>query len=262
MNLSSTLKKASVVLAATAGLGIASTSYAAVTAYSQDFESLDASNGFALGIVGGEGFQVFNNTFFGDTFIYSYGAFSAPNGGPGFSAIASGEGGAEQGEQYINIYSDYGNVDHGNTSLTHVTSVFQEQTIETGDADTYTFSFDAKAPFTGGIDASQVSSRAFIKTLDPNAGFATTNDFSVDMTNVSNEEWASYSVSITIDDSLAGQLLQFGWEVTGGNFADSGIYYDNLNFGSATSEVPVPAAAWMFGSALLGLAGAARKRKA
>jgi hypothetical protein len=31
---------------------------------------------------------------------------------------------------------------------------------------------------------------------------------------------------------------------------------------AAPSAVPVPAAAWLFGSALLGLAGVSRKRKA
>lgn len=262
MNLLTTVKKASVVLAATAGLALASTSYAAVTAYSQDFEGLDIDNGFALGVVGGDGYQVFNTSFFGDAVLYSYGPFSAPNGGPGFSAIATGEGGEGQGDQYINIYSDYNNSDHEASFITHVTSVFQEQTIEFGDAGTYTFSFDAKAPSEGGIDASQVSARAFIKTLDPNAGFFVSNDIGVEMTNVSNSEWASFAISIDITDALTGSLLQFGFETTGGNFADSGVYYDNVSFGAPTSEVPVPAAAWMFGSALLGLAGAARKRKA
>lgn len=261
MNLLSTVKKAGIVLAATAGMGLASTSYAAVTAYSQDFEGLDQENAFALGIVGGDGYQVFNSSFLGDSVLYSYGPFSAPNGGPGFSAIANGEGGEAQGSQYLNVYSDYGNIDHEVNIVNHVTSVFQEQTIEAGDAGTYTFSFDAKAPFEGGIDTSRVSARAFIKTLDPNAGFFVSNDISADTTNVSNVEWASFAISITIDDSLVGSLLQFGFETTGGGYADSGVYYDNITFGEP-SEVPVPAAAWMFGSALLGLAGAARKRKA
>lgn len=45
----------------------------------------------------------------------------------------------------------------------------------------------------------------------------------------------------------------------------SGMYMDGtvtLTAQPVTPEVPVPAAAWMFGSAVVGLAGAARKRKA
>jgi hypothetical protein len=47
---------------------------------------------------------------------------------------------------------------------------------------------------------------------------------------------------------------------------DSGIHvtgYSNVNtYAVATSVVPIPAAAWLFGSALLGLVGVSRRRKA
>jgi len=80
-------------------------------------------------------------------FLYSYGPFAAPNGGPGFSAVAGGEGGVNQGTQYLNIYSDYNNVDQGindgvgggcvncqlGQSATINTSVFRESTIDVGD---------------------------------------------------------------------------------------------------------------------------------
>jgi hypothetical protein len=39
----------------------------------------------------------------------------------------------------------------------------------------------------------------------------------------------------------------------------SGVYYDNFNL-AGTPAVPVPAAAWLFGSGLLGLVGVARSR--
>lgn len=42
----------------------------------------------------------------------------------------------------------------------------------------------------------------------------------------------------------------------------SGMYLDGTVTLTATPEVPVPAAAWLFGSAMLGLAGVSRKRKA
>jgi len=258
MTLLNITKKPLTVLAAMACISFAQSS-SALVAYSQNFETLDAENSFALGIVGGEGFVIYNTSYFGSTVLYSYGPFTAPNGGPGFSAIAAGEGGVDQGDQYLNIYSDYNNADHGNAAVTHVSSVFKEQTMVGDESGTWTFSFDAKAPFEGGIDTSQVSARAFIKTIDPNNNYALTNEIFIDMTDVSNTDWASFSMDFTILDgaALTGQLLQFGFETTGGNYADSGIYYDNINF---TSEVPVPAAAWLFGSAILGLAGIGRKR--
>ena len=45
----------------------------------------------------------------------------------------------------------------------------------------------------------------------------------------------------------------------GGAVTNTAVY--SFTVDSAVSEVPVPAAAWLFGSALLGLAGVGRKRK-
>jgi hypothetical protein len=39
-----------------------------------------------------------------------------------------------------------------------------------------------------------------------------------------------------------------------------GLAFDN--FSPSTAAVPIPAAAWLFGSGLLGLAGMARRKKA
>lgn len=198
--------------------------------YTQDFEGLDIANAAALGTTG-DGYQVFNTTLFGATVVYSYGPFTAPNGGQGFSAIATGEGGVDQGAQYINIYSDYGNADHSNAALDHETSVFQEFTLGADDLGIYTFTFDAKVPSMNGIDPSRVSSLAFIQTLDPNAGFNTTNTITEDMTNISSTDWNTFSIQLDLTDPLlVGQLLQFGWRTIGGEFADSGIYYDNISF--------------------------------
>ena len=200
--------------------------------YSQNFEGLNAADPGALD---GEGFQVFNTTLNGDTFAYTYGPFSAPNGGQGFSAIATGEGDVDQGTQYLNIYSDYGNADHSNAAFRHTTAVFQEYTIAVDDFGTYTLSFDAKAPAMTGIDTTQVTALVFIKTLDPSANFATTNLITLDMTNVSAADWASFSLELIVDNPLLeGQILQFGFETTGGNFADSGVFYDNIDFNKAS----------------------------
>jgi len=53
--------------------------------------------------------------------------------------------------------------------------------------------------------------------------------------------------------TYAAQQMEFAakWKLDG----------DNLTLASSVSEVPVPAAVWMFGSAMLGLIGVKRKRK-
>ncbi len=210
--------------------------------YSQDFEALGATDPEALNQ---DGYVIFADVWDGDVgtgiFKYPYGPFPAPNGGPGFSAIATGEGGPDQGEQHLNIYSDYNNGDQtsggncGASGCTINTSVFQEITITADDiGTTYTLSFDAKSPFEGGIaDAVQpvTEASAFIKTLDPGAGFATTNDIRADMTAISNVDWNSFSISLDLSDPLLeGQLLQFGFNTVTTEYDNTGVYYDNIVF--------------------------------
>ena len=231
------------VLAALAvSILLAPASFAALSNYSQDFEGLDAADGAALG---NDGWLVFGNVFDGGgNFLYGYGPFSAPNGTPGFSSLAPGVG-AGGSNQSVVIYSDYNNADHGVGNLIEA-NVFQEQIVDAADVGmTYEFTFDALlndlvAPTTA---------LAFIKTLDPNAGFATTNFLTLDMTNISNTDWTSFTIAITIDPGLAGQILQFGFASTATNFNASGVYYDNVAF----TKVPLPGAVWLFGSALFGL---------
>lgn len=85
-------------------------------------------------------------------------------------------------------------------------------------------------------------------------------------------------------ENNGNQLLEFTFDVTGGDLAPlfsgapyggtiintSGYNDDNFNSnfsasfsaGADTAPAPVPAAVWMFGSALLGLAGVKARRKA
>jgi len=232
--------------------------------YTQDFEGVNADDPSALGA---EGFVYFADVWGKaggsdaevgvDIFLYSYGPAPAPNGGPAFSAVAGGEGGVNQGAQYLNIYSDYNNPDQAaggacgpSNSCTINTSVFQESTIAAGDiGDTYTFTFDAKSPFEGGISdavldnggntSKPTSATAFIKTLDPGAGFATTNDIRVDMTEISNTDWATFSISLDLTDPLLeGQLIQFGFNTVTTQYDDSGVYYDNISFTKDSAVTP------------------------
>jgi len=195
----------------------------AMSPYNQNFETLVQSDPDALG---NDGWLIFGNVFApnGD-YLYGYGPFAAPNHELAFSAIASGEGGDDQGTQQLNVFSDYENFDHDAGNLIE-SNVFQEQIIDAGDTDLFwNFEFQAKL---GNIEGASTA-MAFIKTLDPLDGFALTNFVTVDMTNIATT-WAGFRIELYVDPSLEGQIFQFGFLNTATNYEGSGIFYDNLNF--------------------------------
>jgi len=203
----------------------------AITPYSQDFETLVQSDPDALA---NDGWLVYGNVFTPDgTYLYGYGPFPAPNDGAAFCQIDVGQGGPEQGEQQLVVFSDYNNVDHAAGNLIE-SNVYHEQPIG-ADAvgQTWTFAFQAKL---GNLEG-QSTAAAFIKTLDPDNGYQTTNLISEDMTTIP-ATWSGFTLSITIDASLEGQLIQFGFTNTATDYEGSGIFYDNLVFAQDTTDVP------------------------
>jgi len=219
--------------------------------YTQDFESLDQMSPTALS---DDGWLIFGQVFDGSgAFKFDYGPFGAPNAAVDpsttfFSAIVTGEGGPEQGAQQLSVYNDYNCCDPPNqghfNGTDRVTSlVYQEPfsaavPISAGEVGkTVTFSFDARRgnindpadPGCAGTPNPPCDStaNAFINTLDPNAGFALTNNITEDTTNLP-ETWARYSIELEIDPSLVDQILQFGFANTASAFEPSGVFYDNV----------------------------------
>jgi hypothetical protein len=208
-------------------------SWAALQPYSQDFEGLmDTTVDENQVALAQDGWKVFVNVFGPDwNYWYGYGPFPAPNGGfggPAFSAVIVGEGGPAQGDQQLSVYSDYNNGNHRDGSNAIIESnVFQEQIISGADVGTtWRFKFDARR----GNIAGASRAGAFFKTINPAAGFALTNYIPIDMTSIP-DAWGNYSISIFIDPSLQGQLLQFGFINWASNSEASGIFYDNVSFG-------------------------------
>jgi hypothetical protein len=191
--------------------------------YNQDFEGLNQADTAALG---NDGWLVFGNVFGPDwAYWYGYGPFSAPNDGFGFCQVATGEGGGPQGNQQLVAFSDYNNGDHANSAYIE-SNVFQEQLIGPGDVtEVWFFHFQAKM---GNLEGGSTA-LAFIKTLDPNNGWATTNFLTLDMTSIP-ATWEDYLLFIFIDPSLDGQILQFGFSNTATNYEGSGVFYDNIDF--------------------------------
>lgn len=223
--------RATAVAAAVLLLVVPAASRADLTPYSQDFETLVQSDPAALA---NDGWLVFGNVFdpTGTTYLYGYGPFPAPNTGAAFCAIDVGQGGPPQGSQQLSVYSDYNNTDHG-LGYRIESNVFHEQTIGAADVgNTWVFQFDAKR----GNLAGSSTALAFIKTLSPPT-YVLTNFITLNTTAIPTT-WGTYSVFITVDASLVGQVLQFGFLSNATNYESSGIFYDNLSWGQGVTSVP------------------------
>lgn len=209
-----------------------------VVQYQQNFEALSPSSATALS---DDKWLVFGNVFDGaGKYLYGYGSFAAPNGGPAFCAVDTGQGGAEQGAQQFSVYNDYNNQDHAKGYRIEA-NVFRERRITAADVGTtLTFSFDAKR---GNINNAAdplcpctSAASAFLKTLNPMAGFATTNLVQQNTTDLPTT-WTRYSLTLRIDAGLVNQLVQFGFATTATRFQPSGNFYDNIRV-SASPTVP------------------------
>lgn len=78
-------------------------------------------------------------------------------------------------------------------------------------------------------------------------------------------ETGSSVLAFTLDfTALAGASLSVSGSYTDSNFSDTPVAASTLATVSAgePSTVPVPAAVWLFGSGLIGMAGMARRKKA
>lgn len=215
------MKHRAIALAAVAALVclVASTAFAQ-TPYTQDFEGLLQVDGQ----LAGDGWLVFGNIFDpAGNYLWGHGPWPAPNNIGNWCDIVNGEGGPDQELQQIVMYSDYGNGDHANGNLIE-SNLFQEQTVPAGASGIWYFTFDAKMGNLGGAS----TALAFIKTLDPNAGWAMTNFITADMTYIPGT-WGHYMLSIDVT-GLDGQILQFGFASTASNYEPCGVFYDNVAF--------------------------------
>jgi len=252
MQLNHNRKTTLMALAMMTAMAIAPSSNAALANYSQDFEALHRADAAALG---NDGWRVFANVYDTDktSHLYDYGVFVAPNNGAGFSTITTSQGGPTQGAQQLSVFSDYNNADHADGKWIEAL-VYQQQTISAADVGSiWNFTFEVKQ----GDQMADSSSNAFLKTL--NDVFATTSESTLSTT-AFGTDWGTRTLSLEIDNSLVGQLLQFGFSTTATNYTPSGVLHDNINF-SSTSTVPVPGAVWMMMSGLIGLVSVARRRK-
>ena len=219
---------------------------AALASYSENFESLNAKGSTALSDAG---FVIYENSYNDQgltTLVNSAGTNLARNDYRGFAQVV-----IEQSNQQLKVFSNYLNRDQSTKYIDALT--LQQQTIGADDlGTTWTFSFDTKqGDITGTSSAS-----AWIRAIDGE------NILAEDKLDTTSRgfNWESYSVSLYIDPTWNGKTLEFGVNSAATAYTMSGVYYDNFSL-AGTPAVPVPAAAWLFGSGLLGLIGVARRRK-
>lgn len=287
-----------VVAISSAALFASVQSSAAINSFTEDFES--PSFGL-VGVSGSEddlssvGWKVGGAAWtgvpdvdkpLGDNLGYFYGLDPAPNHNFGFSEIATGDDTKDNsGSQYLNIYSDYNHTNaHENSPRVNQSFVVKEWVIAAEDiGKTVTLTFDAKRPDIvddgfGGDSGPALgngctlicSASAFIKTLNPADNYNTTGNTETEITNVSQSAWESFSLTWDVTDPLLeGQILQIGFVTVAGNFENSGVYYDNVNFtvsnspvtGPEATNVPIPTIALLGFGALLAWSGMSSIRK-
>ena len=258
----------SVVLIAGLLVGNAS---ADLSTYMQDFEGMaTAASGTDPAALSADSWNVFGNVFPGAPgaptgYLYGFGVFAAPNGGPAFSGVEDGQGtggptGA-QGDRHLNIYSTYDNADAhpvpGPATAFVDALVFQEQTVGAVDlGTTWNFQFDYKAnsDIDGGTGSpfgpgGNTATYAFVKVIDTvGMSFATLGQSELATTGASLTDWSTDTLSLLIDPSWAGQALQFGFRSEAQDSDPSGVLYDNLSF--TVTPVPEPSSL-----ALVGMSG-------
>lgn len=207
--------------------------------YRQDFEAMTPGQGFPPNDLADDGWLIFGNEYSVNPYTNpeslpanSYGPFPAADGPPGsIQAVAGDEGGAAQGAQHLNKFTDYEN--QGQSTLFVEALTLQEFSVRAQDVGPITLYFDAKrkSPEDFGVGG-QSSAYAFITTLDPN-NFGQKGYTRLDMTTAGNtDRWGRYSLTLEITEEMVGDILQFGFSATAFNFEPSGIYYDNIFFGS------------------------------
>ena len=260
-------KPALTALLLAATVAFVPTSIAALSIYTQNFEGMTPNQGFSdpdsgfVNDLDADGWQIYGIVY--DASPYNnpsanitgqYGPYPAANGDPGsIQGVATGQGGPSQGDVVLSKYSDYLNQDGQATGYVSA-STYQEQVVGAGDiGSTWRLSYDAKM---GNLEADS-SAFAYILTQDFSDGGESFN--SNDSTNLP-VEWLRYFVDMAITPDMVGDNLTFGFGAVATGNNGSGVFYDNLEF-AQVAPVPVPAAAWLFGSALIGLVGLARRRK-
>ena len=199
--------------------------------YEQDFEALDPGDPDALA---SDGWLYFGNVFDGTgAFKFDFGPFPAPTTTGQISAIATDQGGPDQGANQLVVFSNYDCCDPTEPRPLQRDRPGRDHRLP-GDQS------DPRQRYWPDVHVRVRRQTRQHRRLDdrtsvhpdagPDAGFATTNNVVLDTTNLP-ASWATYSITLDLSDSaLVGQILQFGFSTVASNFEGAGNFYDNISF--------------------------------
>ena len=129
-----------------------------------------------------------------------------------------------------------------------------------------TIKFDAKSTLqthninNGNFDGKVVFIAEFFTELTGDNGAI--NQILIEPPTFLSTEWQTFEFNTTLGADAGGGLSMLFKADCGGNpTCRFDALIDNLSITTEVSQVPVPAAAWLFGSALMGLVGMSRRRK-
>ena len=215
--------------------------------YAENFETRAPLSATALS---GAGWKIGNIIIAGGSGAWFGPGNEAPNCGAtgsslnGYSALVETEGGPSQGNVQLSVFSDYNSWSPFSLTGAQTVDTFVYLDLGTITADmsgkTYGFGFDTKEGNISGVPASEAY--AYINVLkSSNSSYATL--FNSELTTKNGTTWNSNLITITVDSSMVGELLQIGFRNRTTEWAPSGVYYDNLNF----SAVPEPSSTCLLG---------------
>jgi len=163
-----------------------------------------------------------------------------------FTLVSGGIGGGFSNPLGLNIF-DSAVFNIGGTTTTY-------------DSSNYTLDIGVFGIELNSFEISDANGLVSQMAFDGIASFNNSNVFAMsyfgDGTNYSAANYAFNSVTDTFTNSLVPMLYDSGAGVGFGSGADM----TRVTVSTAVSAVPVPAAVWLFGSGLIGLAGFARRK--
>ena len=228
--------------------GVANTSYASLI-YSNDF---DGGESFATGISGGFSGVVTTESVQGFGALAEFGGSFIRNTLDGDPAPAS----------ILSL--------SGLSAFQTVSLQFSLAIIDSWDGSSFPPN-PSQAPDFFNVDAngSSIFMESFTNLTDLGGvqsytGDALASEVHLGFTNGVNRQDSAYLINLSASaDSMGSLVLSYfasgsGWVSPGTNGTDESWGIDNV---SVVSTVPVPAAAWLFGSALIGMFGFTRRKK-
>jgi hypothetical protein len=234
-------------LGASCLLAFSSVSHAAVSSFFDDFEGYGTA-----GSATSPNFAPWECFSDNGGFPGGYYCGNPSTTGPQITAL--GYNGVDN--QYMNFYANYDNAPvhtGGAPNPQEAISVYYNQAIDASNAgQTWTFTFDYREADDPFAPAGLTEVGAFIRVFD--ASFNLLYDSTLDTSG--SQAWQTGQLQITIDSGATDGFFQIGFNNLVGNYEASGMYYDNVSL----TLVPIPAAAWLFGSGL-GLLGWFRRRQ-